>query len=370
MTYIKNSLCGSMVKVRLRDFVETEIGFFAVNTYEHPKDRVFAFLRYLNLDVVGKEVIDKYNLNRGEIRELNGKRYIKISDTRKTYDILRDIYPEYLYYDERRDVLLHAVDKDKIIRILRPQERLEEILNNCQNPFEEKCKTLADTFHQCGLDYKYMGVSGSTLLRLNSENSDIDFVIYGMKNHRTAREILKSIFEDEEYSRYREVIKPLSEEYWRRVYKKRIKDNTLTYEEFLRHEIRKYNRGVIGGTTFDILATRDWDEIEDNWDTIYKKLGPVEIEALVVNDDYIFDSPGIGIYKVEDVKILEGRDRNLAPNIKEVVSFTHTYAGQAFKGERIVAKGKLERVITRKGEYLRVVVGTSREAFNEYIKVI
>ncbi|AXI25471.1 hypothetical protein CFE53_04725 [Methanofervidicoccus sp. A16] len=357
-----------MVKVRLRDFVETEIGFFAVNTYEHPRDRVFAFLRYLNLDVAGKDVIDRYNLNRGDIRELDGKRYIKISDTRKTYDILRDMYPEYLYYDDRRDVLLHAVSKDKIIKILRPQERLEEILNNCQNPFEEKCKTLANIFHQCGLDYKYMGVSGSTLLRLNSENSDIDFVIYGMKNHRTAREILRSIFEDEKYSKYREIIKPLSEEHWKKVYNKRIKDNTISYQEFLRHEIRKYNRGLIENTTFDILATRDWDEIEDNWNTIYRNLGPVEIEALVVNDDYIFDSPGI--YKVEDVRILEGRDKHLAPSIKEVVSFTHTYAGQAFKGERIVVRGKLEKVITTKGEYMRVVVGTSREAFNEYIKVI
>ncbi|HIQ39233.1 MAG TPA: hypothetical protein EYH53_04420 [Methanothermococcus okinawensis] len=357
-----------MLKVRLRDFVETEIGFFAVNTYDHPKDMVFAFLRYLNIDVVGKEVIDKYNLNREDIRKLDGKKYIKISDTRKTYDILRDMYPEYLYYDDRRDILLHAVSKDKIIRILKPQERLEEILNNPQSSLEEKCKTLANIFHQCGLDYKYMGVSGSTLLRLNCESSDIDFVIYGMRNHRSAREILRSIFEDEKYSRYREVVKPLSEEHWRKVYKKRIKDNTITYQEFLKHEIRKYNRGVIGGTTFDILATRDWDEIENNWNAIYRNLGPVEIEALVVNDDYIFDSPGI--YKVEDVKILKGRDEHLAPAIREVVSFTHTYAGQAFKGERIVAKGKLERVVTSREEYMRVVVGTSREAFNEYIKVI
>jgi len=354
-----------MLKVRLRDFVETEIGFFAVNTYEHPRDRVLAFLRYLNLDVVGKEVIERYSLNRNDIRELDGRRYIKIADTWKTYQILREMYPEYLYYDERRDVLLHGVSKEKIIRILRPQERLEEILNNCQSPFEERCKTLAHVFHQWGLDYKHMGVSGSTLLRLNSENSDIDFVIYGMKNHKRAREILKSIFEDE---KFREIIKPLSEEYWRKVYKKRIKDNTLSYQEFLRHEIRKYNRGLIGGTIFDLLATRDWHEIENNLDTLYRNLGPVEIEALVVNDDYIFDSPAI--YKVEDVKILDGGDKHMAASIREVVSFTHTYAGQAFKGERIVARGKLERVITPKGEYLRVVVGTSREAFREYIKVI
>jgi predicted nucleotidyltransferase len=361
-----------MIKARLRDFVETEIGFFAVNTYEHPKDRIFAFLRYLNLDAVDDDVINKYNLNRNDIRQqMNGKKYIKITDTTKTYGILKDYFPEYLFYDETKDITIHAVPKEHVINILSPNDRLNEILDAQNNEFEEKCKNLADKLHDYGLSYKYMGVSGSTVIKLNNENSDIDFVIYGMKNHKKARSILKTIFEENEKYRLNH-IHPLSDEFWKKAYNKRIKDGTLSYDEFVWHEKRKYNRGVINNTMFDLLATRDWSEINSKYgDYSYKNLGFIKIECDIVDDDYIFDNPAI--YKIDNVKIVDLAENKLELNskeIKEVVSFTHTYAGQAFNGEKVIVRGKLEGVSSPHGGYKRIVVGTSREAFNEYIKLI
>jgi hypothetical protein len=67
-----------------------------------------------------------------------------------------------------------------------------------------------------------------------------------------------------------------------------------------------------------------------------------------------FDSPSV--YKVE-----RGNSR-----IKEVLSYTHTYAGQALEGEKIEVCGFLEEA--RDGR-CRVIVGTTREARGEYIKV-
>ncbi|MBW9220716.1 nucleotidyltransferase domain-containing protein [Methanothermococcus sp. SCGC AD-155-M21] len=365
------------MKVRLRDFIETEIGFFAVNTYDHPKDKIFAFLRYLYLDNSNKDIIKKYRLDIKDIRQLNGKKYIKITDTKKTYDILKDYFPDYLYYDDTKDILLHAIPKDRIINILTPKDRLEEILIDSKNKFEEKCKYLANIFHEEGIDYKYMGISGSTVIKLNNENSDIDFVIYSMENHKLAREILKSIFngEEENYKKkYKKIIHPLSEEFWKKAYNKRIKDNTISYNDFIFHERRKYNRGLIYNTMFDILATRDWREINSKYGEItYKGIGTIEIQCRVINDRYIFDNPAI--YGVEDIEIIDTslieNNYHLEPSsIKEVVSYTHTYAGQAFNGEKIIVRGKLERVISSKGEHMRVLVGTSREAFNEYILLI
>ncbi|WP_157198907.1 hypothetical protein [Methanothermococcus okinawensis] len=374
------------MKVRLRDFVETEVGFFAVNAYEHPEDRVFAFLRYLNLASVGEDVIDRYNLNKDDIREKNGKKYIKITDTAKTYGILENYFPEYLYYDETKDITLHAVPNEYIINVLRPNDRLKEILNENKNndnknsnknnnsKFEEKCKYLADKLHDYGLSYNHMGVSGSTVVKLNNESSDIDFVIYGMKNHKKARNILKTIFEEEKNKDKDEKlnIHPLSDEFWKKAYHKRIKDGTLSYDEFVWHEKRKYNRGVINNTMFDLLATRDWEEITSKYgEFYYKNLGFINIECDIINDDYIFDNPAI--YKIDNVKILSNIAENkleVNPNdIKEIASFTHTYAGQAFNGEKVVVRGKLEGVSSPYGDYKRVVVGTSREAFNEYIKL-
>jgi len=362
-----------MVKVRLRDFIETEIGFFAVNTYEHPKDRIFAFLRYLYLDNPYKEIIKKYELDIKDIRQLNGKKYIKITNTKKTYEILRDYFPDYLYYDDTKGILLHAVPKDRIINVLTPKDRLEEILINSKNKFEEKCRYLANIFYERGIDYKYMGISGSTAIKLNNKNSDIDFVIYGMENHKVARDILKSIFNEENNGKNKKIIHPLSEEFWKRAYNKRIKDNTISYNDFIFHERRKYNRGLIYNTMFDILATRDWKEINSKYGEItYKSIGTIEIQCRVINDRYTFDNPAI--YGVEDIEILDSsliEKYNLEPSsIKEVVSYTHTYAGQAINGEKIIVRGKLEKVISSKEVYMRVLVGTSREALNEYILLI
>jgi len=52
------------------------------------------------------------------------------------------------------------------------------------------------------------------------------------------------------------------------------------------------------------------------------------------------------IYTIEDIKIIEGPD---IP-INELASFTHTYAGQVKEGEKVIAKGKMEKVINKKQE--------------------
>jgi len=50
--------------------------------------------------------------------------------------------------------------------------------------------------------------------------------------------------------------------------------------------------------------------------------------------------------------------------ISRVLSFTHTYSGQALDGERIQAKGVCEV----HGDEQWLIVGTSREARGEYIR--
>ena len=77
-----------------------------------------------------------------------------------------------------------------------------------------------------------------------------------------------------------------------------------------------------------------------------------------------FDNPSL--YTIENLEILEGVEKD----IKEVVSFTHTYAGEVIDGEHVVAKGKVEKVIQDgKDDYYRLVVGTTREAIDEYLKL-
>ena len=114
------------------------------------------------------------------------------------------------------------------------------------------------------------------------------------------------------------------------------------------HEKRKGNRGMVQGTYFDLLFTRDWEQIQPQ--PPGRPAGAARIEARVTNADFSFDSPAI--YHLDH------------PEVKEIFCYSHTYAGQALPGESIEARGVLEE--TEDG--LRLVVGTTREARGEWIR--
>ena len=334
------------MRARPRDFIyTTDDLFFATTTYLHPNDRILSFLRYIP-DLNGD-------------RSLNSKKYVKV-DSKKAYDFLGTNYPDYLFDCDITGVQMMGVPSEKIEKILQPTERLKEIMESeDRNPLLEKVVKLADTFHDhTGLSYNKMGVSGSILPGLYIKNaSDIDFVIYGLKNHRM---IMKSFAEIKETNG---VLKAVGEDYWQKLYKKRIVDSSLSYDEFRWYESRKHNRGLIDGTLFDILQTRDWDEISGTYGkTRYSPMGTIEIECTVSDAIAAYDNPAV--YKVEDVTVLNG----LEVPISEVASYTHTYSGQAVEGERVVARGKLEKVMNETTSY-RLIVGTTRESIGEYIKL-
>lgn len=334
------------MRARPRDFIFTKDDlFFATTTYLHPEDRILSFLRYIP--------------DKNGDRSLNGRKYSKV-DSKQAHEFLIGRYPEYLFDCEITKVQMMGVPVNRIERIMQPSNRLNEIMDmDNRDILLEKVVTLAETFHDhTSVGYDKMGVSGSILPGLYDPNvSDIDFVIYGLKNHREVMEAFADI------KSKNGILKGIEGDYWKKLYKKRIKDSSLSYEEFRWYENRKHNRGIIQDTLFDILQTRDWDEINGTYgDTRYEPLGLAEIECRVIDSLAAFDNPAV--YIVEDVKINKGPD---VP-ISEIASYTHTYAGQVKDGELIIARGKLEKVISNDISY-RLVVGTTRESLGEFIKL-
>ena len=171
-----------------------------------------------------------------------------------------------------------------------------------------------------------MGVTGSRLIGLAREDSDVDFVLY-----------------DECFEIGREMIKKgmekgiLDEPDFEEIYKKR--KVSLPYEVFEIHERRKYNKAVLNGVKFDILYGGDVKLIRG------KKVGKFTVRGRVV-EAYPFNYPAI--YKLNDFEIL---------------CYTHTFVGQAFVGEFIEARGVLEIVKGRKV----LIVGSRRDKEDEYI---
>lgn len=299
------------MKARIRDFFETREGWiFAVADYNHPHG-LRSMLRYIP-DAAGE-------------REANGKRYRKM-DFDPAYVFLRREKPEWA-----QD--LHVVPFSHVERIYRPSDGLLSVAK--QDPRVGK---IAGLLAEAGVAWEQMGITGSMLLGLHGPSSDIDFVVYGPIWWK-ARDIIAS-------AKARGIIGDIDEPTWRKIYAKRKPE--ISFEEFMGHEKRKGNRGMIQGTYFDLLFTREWNQIQTQ--LAGRPAGEGRIEARVTNADFAFDSPAI--YHLDH------------PEVKEIFCYSHTYAGQALPGETIEAKGVLEE--TAQG--LRLVVGTTREARGEWIR--
>lgn len=299
-----------MLPVRLRDFIEDADGWlYAVSAYDND-DRIACVLRYVPEPD-------------GERVNPSGRRYTKY-DFDEAYAIIASRKPQYAG-------LLHRILHKDVIRVLKPDLEIGRIATD-----HPRVKKLLDLFP---LPAGTVGCTGSLLCGLENESSDIDMVVYG-KHWFTAQALVGQGIRDGN-------IEGLTDEMWRKVYEKRKPE--ISYEEFVLHEQRKWNRGQIEGTYFDILYTRSYEEIRGVPSGQGTVIGKMTIEAKVKDASLAFDNPAV--YDVEH------------ESVSRVLAFTHTYSGQALAGETIEACGICEQ----HGNERWLIVGTTREARGEYI---
>lgn len=303
-----------------KDFIETAEGLiFAVVTEDLEDQRILSCLRY---------------------RRIPGG-YQKFF-TRDAAELLANHYPQYIYHSDTRDVTLQAVHRDWVVHHRQPRQRLREILlGKPGDELEDKLIRLVGLFEDHGLNVRDMGVTGSLLIGAHNRASDIDLVIYRREAFFKAREIIQSLLSGQR-------LQPLDDALWRDAYERR--GCTLSYDEYRWHELRKYNKAAIEQTKFDIsllASDRQRDGLR------HKKCGRVHLRARIADDRHSFDYPAR--YTLEH------------PTIQEAISYTATYTGQALRGERVEIQGQLE--VSAAGRS-RIVIGTSRESPDEYIKVL
>jgi uncharacterized protein len=297
--------------LRIRDFVlDLDRWIYAVAAYDN-EERAGCLLRYVP-DPAGDRV------------DAGGRRYRKVG-FEEGYELLRDSKPEYVD-------LLHRVPYDEISQILKPELECPRVQAE-----EPRVKAIAD---QLALVPGTYGCSGSRLCGLANDQSDIDLVVYGAAWF-TAQQHLQQVVKEGR-------VADLDEDLWQRIYAKR--NPSIPYPVFRLHEERKWNRGQIGGTYFDLLYARSYEDLASalpsGKGTV---LGKGTVEGVVTDDRLAFDAPAV--YPLEGAKV------------DKVLSFTHTYTGQVRSGEILQAKGVLEQ----HGDDVWLVVGTTREAKGEYI---
>jgi len=301
-----------------RDFIETAEGLVFAVVDGLPEDgKVLSFLRYA---AAGKVSTDAANA------------------------LLRERHPHYLHHSARLDARLHAVPIVNVRRHHRPRAKLREILaREPVDAVEAKLQRLVALLVEGGLPVEAVGVTGSLLIGRQTPGSDLDLVVYGREHFFRARAMVRALVEADRLG-------DLDADAWREAYRRRGCE--LDYAEFLRHERRKGNKGMVEGTKFDLALIAEGDALPGP-PAAWRKTGQALIRARVLDDARAFDQPAR--YLVDH------------PDIAEILSFTHTYAGQAQTGEWIEAAGAVE---SSDDGRQRLVVGSSREAPGEFIRVL
>lgn len=303
-----------------RDFIITEEDLaFAVTLSGIEDDRVIACLRYARS-------------TDGCWRKL----------TTHQAEAILSRYPYYLYYSPRRDILLQAVPVEAIAVHLQPRLRLQELLNQASSPsLVARLKSLLAAFETLGLASEHLGVTGSLLIGQYSENSDIDLVVYGREAFSRARLAVREGIASGYFAE-------LDLALWQESYRRR--GCALSFAEYLWHERRKHTKAAIAGTKFDLILVEEGSDPDPR---TWRKLGRAILRAQVLDATDAFSTPA--------------RYRLNHPGICIALSFSATYLGQAETGEWVEVSGYLEQA---EDGQRQIVVGSSREAPGEYIKVI
>lgn len=304
-----------------KDFIETAEGLiFAVVAPGTEQGKVLCFLRYaLVNDHWQKQSTESANA------------------------LLKQQYPNYLHYSTVLDVELHAVAVADIQKHHQPQQRLQTLLQaNSADAVEQDLQTLCRLLGEQGLDLNKLGITGSVLVGLQNPGSDLDLVCYGRDVFQQCRAIVHELVLSNQ-------LHNLTEQDWQESYLRR--SCALSYQEYVWHEQRKFNKGIVNSRKFDLNFIDA--SAQPHTPVLYQKQGVVKLQCRVVDDSRGFDYPAEFVVDASDIDV--------------IVSFTATYTGQAFNGELIDVAGQLE--ISELGQK-RIVVGVTREASGEYIKVV
>ena len=255
---------------------------------------------------------------------------------------LKQHHPSYLHYSPTLDAHLHAVALSRIVKHHRPKQRLQQLMQaNRHDAVERDLFRLCQLLQQGGLDLTHTGITGSILIGVQQQSSDIDLVCYGRAVFHQCRAITRDLIEQER-------LQDLNELDWQASYQRRSCE--LSYADYVWHERRKWNKAVINGRKFDLNFI---DDTAPSDAAIYQKCGAITLQCKIVDDTRAFDYPAE--FKTDHEQF------------ETIVSFTATYTGQAVKGETVEVSGIVEQ--TQQG-VKRIVVGSNREAYGEYIKVI
>jgi predicted nucleotidyltransferase len=278
------------------------------------------------------------------------KTYRKVYSIDERYKILRERYPQFLIYDDVFNEYLPEIDHSSIIRSYLPERKSNTLRKKTRlDHIERQAALFLDILkREAKIPWSSIGITGSLLVGLYTDKSDIDAIVYGTKNCLRVRNAMQDLLSSQQH------ISAYGMEDLKKLYEFRVKDTMMPFEDFVRHETRKSFQGLFDGRDFFIRYVKDWDEVKEKYgEVIYKSEGYAKIRAKIIDDSESMFTPCV--YKVAEVEFMEGQRLQ---GLKEIASFRGRFCEQVKNDEVIIAQGKVERVITRDENYRRILLGS------------
>jgi predicted nucleotidyltransferase len=327
------------------DTFVTEDGFI-LNTfgYEHPQDRVFAFLKYIPAKY--RELFNVQMLERtwkfGGNQLFRAERLYTAKNYQTFLEAFRKNFPDYLYFCPYRSKELITAPFERIRQVFVPKDRLTWLENL---PRRDKLQQMALDLislisKESGVALSDLGVHGSIALQMHSQESDIDFVVYGTENFRMVEEAIARL----------------------------VNAGKLSYIVGNRIEAARKFQGRYQGKIFMYNATKKPEQVKEKYGAYrYIPLDAVRFQATVCDDNETMYRPST--YKILGYKPMDDQSElDLDKLPLQVVSNIGLYRNVARCGDTIKVSGKLERVESTSSSevFYQVVVGTATSE-EEYI---
>jgi len=323
---------------------------FIMNTfgYEHPDDRVFAFLKYIpaqykalfNVEMLSRTW--RFGTKPLTSQLFRAEKLYTAKNYQTFIEAFRKTFPDYLFYDQTRGKELITAPLEKIEQVFVPKDRLVW-LENLKNPdnLQKLSLQLIDLVaKESDVPKNDFGIHGSIALEMHAPESDMDFVVYGSENFRRVEQAIQRLVNEAKFSY--------------------IAGNRI---EAARKFVGKYQ-----GKIWMYNSTKKPKEISVHYgDYTFVPLAPVRFTATVCDDTETMYRPAI--YKISNYQPQDAQSELDLEQIPALVtSNIGCYRNVARAGQQIKVAGTLEKVTSTKNgtSFYQVVVGTATSE-EEYI---
>ncbi len=318
-------------------FVTSENFVFYAFGYDHPRDCVFSFLKYVPSKfeaLFPLRFLAKHWMLGGQ-ELLRAERLYTQQNYRILLETFRSHFPHYLHSSSCLGKEVIGAPLDYIKDVFVPRECFQRLLgsrkmDHLQKKAVELTRLLAET---SGVNSDNFGIHGSIALNMHTVQSDIDLVVYGANNFRIVERTISKLADE----------------------------GIVTYILTRRSDrLRKY-RGKFGNQRFVYTAIRNFEEISSHYGEYrYLSIKPLVFSCKVVGDDEGMFRPAI--YHIVNYEPLDSSSEIENENVPiKVVSMLGCYRNMARVGDALKVSGMLERVEKMEtGEiHHQVVVGTT-----------